>query len=328
MTLVFVVACSSFPKALVQPPPQDYLLLKGARQLTFEGANDSPRFSPGGDRLLFLSSQRSSHSNTQVYEFEILRNNERRITFQDGEIRNPSYVGDDQIMYASTTDEIKENIEPNMGAKNAALERPPTELYQSDLYGNEILRLTFFPGYDDEAIDVPGPRPYLLFTSFRNNLLGIYKYDLKTKSSSPLLVEKDRDKFSPTISTDHKNLAWIEKDLEKKTYALLISPLKSLKPRILKQDQMEWRDLHFTYDGTQLIYSAQRKNENVFHIEIYDFEKKCTQIVFSGLDSLIQPSYSPGSPNRVIFTRVMKNTRQIYLVDIPPDLGPCLESLH
>ncbi len=302
--------------------------MKGARQLTFEGVNDSPRFSAGGDRMLFISSQRPAHKNTQVYEFEILRNSERRITFQDGEIRNPFYLSAAQILYASTTDEIKENIAPTLSAKNTSPERPPTELYQSDLYGNEILRLTYFPGYDDEAIYFSEPKPYLLFTSFRNNLLGIYKYDFKSRSSTPFLVEKDRDKFSPAVSADHKNLAWIEKDLEKKTYALMISPLKNLKPKVLKQDQMEWRDLRFTSGGSQLIYSAQRKNENVFHIEIYDFEKNCTQIVFSGLDSLIQPSYSPGTPNQVIFTRVMKNTRQIYLVDIPFDLGPCLESVH
>ena len=278
--------------------------------------------------MLFISSQRPSHRNTQVYEFEILRNSERRITFQDGEIRNPFYLTDDQIMYASTTDEIKENISPESGPKKPMADRPPTELYQSDVYGNEIVRLTYFPGYDDEAIEFSGPKPYLLFTSFRNNLVGIYKYDFKSKSSSPFLVEKDRDKFSPTLSSDNKNLAWIEKDLEKKTYALMLSPLKNLKPKVLKQDQMECRDLHFTNGSSQLIYSVQGKNESVFHIEIYDFEKNCTQIVFSGLDSLIQPSYSPGTPNQVIFTRVMKNTRQIYLVDIPSDLGPCLESVH
>ncbi len=303
------------------------MLLKGARQLTFEGANDSPRFSPGGDRILFISSQRASHKNTQVYEFELLRNNERRITFQDGEIRNPSYLDNDRVMYASTTDEIKETLAPDLAGKNSTLEKPPTELYQSDLFGNEILRLTFYPGYDDEAIDVLGPKPYLLFTSFRNNILGIYKYDTKGKSSSPFLVEKDREKFSPSISADQKNLAWIEKNIEKKSYALMMSPLKNLKPRILKQDQVEWRDLSFTDAGTKLIYSAQRKGDSLFHLEIYDFEKNCTQIVFSGLDSLVQPSYSPGSPNRVAFTRVMKNTRQIYLVDIPSNLGPCLETL-
>ena len=326
--ILFFSACSSLPKALISPPPQDYLLLKGARQLTFEGANDSARFSSGGDKILFISSQRASHQNSQVYEFEILRNTERRITFQDGEIKNPFYIDDHQIIYSSTTDEIKENLAEMIGSNNPSSERPPTELYQSDLYGNEIQRLTYFPGYDDEATYVSGANPYLIFTSFRNNLLGIFKYNLKLKIATPLLVEKDRDKWNATLSSDNKQIAWLEKNKAHKGYAIMLSPLKNLKPKILKQDDVEWRDLHFIHNSNQLIYSAQSKNEKVFHIELFDFEKNCTQIVFSGLDSLTQPSFSPGSPNRVVFTRVMKNTRQIYLVDIPADLGPCLEAIH
>ena len=325
--MLFWSACSSLPKILI-PPPQDFLLLKGARQLTFEGSNDSPHFSRDGDKILFTSSQRASHKNTQVYEFVILRNTERRITFQDGEVKNPAYIDSDQIVYASTTDEIKENLTELINSNTSSLAKPSSELYQSDLYGNEIVRLTFSTGYDNEALYFSNAKSFFLFTSFRNHILGIFKYDVKTKNITPFLVEKDLERWSPTASLDQKNLAWLERNPEKKTYSLMLSPLKNLKPRILKQTEAEWRDLQFIPYKNKLIYSAKNKGETNYHIELFDFEKNCTQIVFSGLDSLIQPSFSTGSPDRMAFTRVMKQSRQIYLVDVPSDLGPCLETVH
>ena len=162
----------------------------------------------------------------------------------------------------------------------------------------------------------------------RNHILGIFKYDVKTKNITPFLVEKDLERWSPTASSDQKNLAWLERNPEKKTYSLMLSPLKNLKPRILKQTEAEWRDLQFIPYKNKLIYSAKNKGESNYHIELFDFEKNCTQIVFSGLDSLTQPSFNSGSPDRMAFTRVMKQSRQIYLVDVPSDLGPCLETVH
>jgi Tol biopolymer transport system component len=327
--LLFILsACSSLPKPLTQPPPRDYLLLKGARQLTFEGNNDSPSFSPHGDKIIFVSHARASHRNSQVYEIELLRNKERRITFQDGEVLNPIYVDDDEIIYSSTTDEIKESIAEMLGPNAFTKERPPTELYQSDLFGNDIERLTNFPGYDDQAVYIPEKKPFLIFTSYRGGLLGIFKYDYRFKNASLFLVEKGRDRWSPTVSSDFKYIAWLEKDLDKKTNSMMLSPLKDLKPRVLKQENYDLRDLHFIHNSSKLIYSAKSKNDPLFHIELFDFQKNCTQVVFSGQDSLIQPSYSPGSPDRVVFTRVLKDSQQIYLVDVPNDLGPCLESNH
>src|SRR5688572_8848737 len=93
------ISCQSSAKHLKLPTPPDYLLLEGVKQLTFEGDNDSPRFSPDGQRIIYISRSRISHRNTQVYEMDLSQNKERRVTFQDGEIRGPTYITNDTILY-------------------------------------------------------------------------------------------------------------------------------------------------------------------------------------------------------------------------------------
>lgn len=306
-------------------PPADYLLVEGAKQLTFEGDNDDARFSPNEDRVIFISRKRPSHPNTQAYEIHLARNSERRITYQDGEIRHPTYTADNRIIYASTTDEIKESLAESRKI-SAVVDFPPTEIYQSDLYGNDIHRLTDHPGYDAEAI--PVANKFLFYTSFREGHLGIYKYDLKSKVSVAFLAERGKNFWSPTLSSDYQHLAWLEKDLSSPSVRMMWMSLKDMKGQKLKEEAFEIRDLRFvpkSPHGTyQLIYSV-RKNNKPFQIEIFDIEKACTQVVFSGLDSLYQPVMSARQPAQVLFTRALKDSRQVYLVPFPQDLR-CLPS--
>jgi Tol biopolymer transport system component len=320
------VACKSVAPAIPGlQPPQDYLLIKGVKQITFEGQNDSPQFSNDGTRMLFVSRSRLHHKNTQIYEMNLQRNKERRITFQDGQVRNPIYISDNSIIYASNTDEIKENLTED-GVIADVKDYPPLDLYESDLYGNDIERLTHSAGYDDEPNYIPEPRPHLLFTSKRNENLGIFKYDFKTKATTPVLFEKGKDRWSPAISNSPRQMVWLEKDSGKQKTRIMMAALKDLKPKVLKDEEHEFADLHFIPNSTQIIYSVKRKGQVLFQIEAYDYEKKCTQVVFSGADSLIQPAIDRTGTN-IAFTRVINETRQVYMVELPKNFGPCIESV-
>jgi Tol biopolymer transport system component len=115
--------------------------------ITLLGDNTSPSWSPDGEHLLFVSRNRPAHKNAQVYEFDFKTNKERRITYSDGEDSDPQYVlGGNKIVYASTTDELKER--PKLFGNELPTEQnPPTEIYLSDLSGIEIQRLTHHPGF-------------------------------------------------------------------------------------------------------------------------------------------------------------------------------------
>ncbi|NUN07115.1 MAG: PD40 domain-containing protein [Bdellovibrio sp.] len=302
----------------------DYLLAKGSKQITFLGDNDHPRFSADGTRLLYTGRSRSTHKGAQIYEIDLVNNKERRVTFSDGDAFDASYVGDSEIIYASTTDEIKESPLQN---KNFNGDFPPADLYMSDLYGTDILRLTHQPGFDGEAIFVQHTtKPYMLFTSRRGDLLGIYRLDLKHLPVSLVSAEKDKEKRYPAVTPDKLQVAWVEKNLKDEKKSLVLFKLKEKIPFVLKAGEDTYRDLFFApRPPLRLFYSVVRKGEKHSQIEVYNLETQCTQVVFKGTDSLSAPALSNETSERLTFVRLFQDKKQIYIAQLPTDLGPCLE---
>lgn len=301
----------------------DYLLARGSKQLTFLGDNDHPRFSPDGKTLLFTSRHRSFHRSAQVYELDLEKNKERRVTFSDGDAFDAIYLGNDEVLYASTTDEVKESPLLN---KSFDLNYPPSDLYMSDRFGNEILRLTQQPGLDAEPLFWPHiTKPAIIFTSRRGELTGLYKLDLKNLPTSLVSAQKDKEKRDPTLTPDFSQIAWVEKDLKSEEESLVLFNLKSKIPRVLKAGEGQYKDLFFAPQNPErLFYSILRKGDKKQQIEVYNLATHCTQVVFKGQDSLSSPAISHQSPEMIAFSRVFKERKQIYLAPLPQDLGPCL----
>jgi Periplasmic component of the Tol biopolymer transport system len=302
----------------------DFLLAKGSKQLTFLGDNERPRFSPSGDQILFFSSHRMHHKGQQIYELDLKRNTERRVTFSDGDAFDPMYLNDSEIVYSSTTDAIKENP---LDLKNFDKVRPPSDLYRSDLVGTEIQRLTNLPSYDGQSVFVRDfRRPYILFTSSREDSMGLQRYDMQTGVIIPVLPDKAKEKRLPTVTSDRMQFAYVEKDLETKTESIWIAPVRGkAAPVMLKEKEGEYSDLMFAPEPPlRLLYSIRRGTEKNHQIEVYDIEGKCTQVLFKGADSLTSPTMS--AQNKLAFVREFQEKKQIYIVDMPADLGPCLET--
>ncbi|WII72426.1 hypothetical protein QJS83_00910 [Bdellovibrio sp. 22V] len=321
--VVFMVGCShlSVTKDVLTP---DFLLAKGTKQVTFLGDNDHPRFSEDATRILYVSRNRGSHKGAQIYEMDLNKNKERRVTFSDGDAFDAVYVSESEILYASTTDEIKESPLLN---KTFNKEFPPSDLYMSDAYGNNILRLTQQPGFDGEPLFLPhATRPSIYFTSRRGDLAGIYKLDLKQVPVSLISAQKEKEKRFPAATPDQTRLAWVEKDLKSEEQSLVLFKLKGKIPFVLKSGEGQYRELFFApRPPLRLFYSVLRKGEKQYQIEVYDIEKQCTQVVFKGKDSLFSPVISSENPERMAFARSFQDKRQIYIAPVPTDLGPCLE---
>lgn len=302
----------------------DFLLNKGTQQITFVGDNDHPRFSADGTRLLFQS-RRSTHRGLQIYEMDLTKKKERRVTFSDGDAFDAAYIGDHEIIYASTTDEIKEG--PLVDRKFDK-EFPPSDIYMSDLYGTDILRLSRQPGYDGELLFLAHPqRPAIFFTSRRGELLGIYRLDLQKLPVSLVSAEKDKSKRYPALTPDQQSLAWVEKESKSGDESLVLYKIKSKVPLVLKSGEGQYRDLFFAPRNPQrLFYSILRKGEKKNQIEVYNIETNCTQVVFKGADSLFSPTVNNEEPERIAFSRHFQEKRQIYSAILPADLGPCLEA--
>jgi Tol biopolymer transport system component len=302
----------------------DFLLAKGSKQITFLGDNEKPRFSPTGEQIIFVSSHRANHKGQQVYELDLKRNTERRVTFSDGDSFDPIYLNDIEIVYSSTTDEIKEN--PLMN-KTFDKKTPPSDIYRSDLVGNEILRMTHQPSYDGQSVFVRDFRkPFLLFTSLRNGNTGLYRLDMQSEAIQPISYEKGKERRLPTVTSDRNQYAYVEKDLTTNVEKIVLARFKGKEPlEVVKENEGEYADLVFAPDAPlRLLYSIRRGTEKNFQLEIYDLEKKCTQILFKGQDSLTSPVLS--AQGKLAFVRSFQDKKQIYIVDLPTDLGPCLEA--
>lgn len=302
----------------------DYLLAQGARQITQAGDNDEPKFSNDGQRLLFSSRLRVNHKSWQIYEYDFINNRERRVTFSDGDATSPSYMSDRELIYSSTTDEIKERPLQGMGNSNL----PPSDIYMSDLYGNEIIRLVNNPGFDSDPAFIPvTPKPYVIFSSKRSSHgAGIYRLDLGTLTTTLISSEKSKDKRFPAISPDRGSLVWVEKNTLTKEDNLVLYKLSNKVPLVLKQGEGQYQSLFFAHRPPQRIfYSILRPGEKQYRIESYNLETQCTQVLFKGKESLYSPSVSNQLQERLAFSRDLQDRRQIYVVPMPQEIGPCLE---
>lgn len=323
LIMAFVAGCTHL-KSTKEAQTPDYLLGINSKQITFFGNSDHPRFSNDGTRILYNSLGRTSHRGTQIYELDLLANKERRVVFSDGDAFDATYINDNEILYSSTTDEIKEYPLPN---KNFSKEYPPSDLYMSDLYGSEILRLTMQPSFDGEALYLSHTaKPYILFTSRRGDITGVYRLDLQNLPVTLISAESNKEKRYPAVTPDQKTLAWAEKDLNTGDQKIILYDLKKKSTTVLKSNDGDYKDLIFApRPPDRLFYSVLRKGQQHYQIEVFDLKKQCTQVVLKGQDSLLSPAISNESAERLAFSRLFEDKKQIYIVNLPRDLGPCLE---
>lgn len=306
-------------------PAPDYLVGLDSKQLTFFGDNSHPRFSFNNSKILFNSVRPPNHNGSQIYEIDLETHRERRVTFSDGDAFNATYINHNEMIYASTTDEIKESPFQHQAHNN---EIPPADLYMSDLYGTEILRLTKQPGFDGSPLLFPhNEKPFIVFSSRRGELYGIYRLDLENLPVSLISAEKGKDKLYPTLSPDGQHIGWIERNLVSQEQSLVVYNLKSKKTKIIPRKQGQYRDLFYAPRSPErLFYSVLHAKQKKYQIEVYDIAKNCTQVVFKGTDDLFFPAVANEPSERLIFARSFQGKKQIYIARMPSDLGPCLET--
>lgn len=314
---MFLAGCSHSNAQLQNSVPNSPYF---AEQLTFVGNNENPTLSPDGKKLLFQSRERAQHKAWQIYEYDLSSRKERRVTFSDGEAFDPRFLSPTEIVYASTTDEIKEDP---FGPRSL-LKRPSSDLYHSDLYGTSIERLTKQPGYDAQPFFREKPVSSILFASSRGEILGLYQLNLKTLVVSLISAEKGKEKNFPSISPDQQVLAWVENEPESKKQDLMVMAAKTKVSRLVKTEEGQIQGAHFvSAKPNRLIYSLTKKGRST--IELYDIDKNCTQTLYTENAILTSPHLLLETPARLIFGKKIKAQSQLYIKTLADDLGPCKE---
>lgn len=318
-----ITACQSADKKNGMDA-SDPLIIKGAKPLTFQGDNRQARFSPSAEKIIFISRSRPSHKNFQVYELQLTKGLERRMTFQDGETMNPVYLSEESIFYASTTDEIKENLE-DVAKSDDFL---PYELYKSDPYGNEILRLTEHSGWDGNPAPVTKVPQILFYTSLQNGQWQIRRHDITQGKEQVLYSAPEAEGKVVALQSTASGypLFWIEMKKDKSQSRIMLKKDAKSKPEILKQEYKEYQNLTLLPEKQQVIYSVNRSEKDLFQLEIYNWENQCTQVLLQDKAPLVDPYFMnvPNSPGLLLFSRLNQNYGQIFMISMPADLGACI----
>ena len=279
-------------------------------QITKTGDNDSPFLSEDGKKVVYISRKRPSHKQGQVYLFDLERLKERRITYQDGDCKDPVLTKDgQQVLYASSTDELKER--PLLFQKNVSpTSLPPTEIYSSDLAGSQIQRLTQREGFDG----APWPRydrpESFLYSIWNGKLFEVWQMNLQSHQQVKMLDRKDRSIESLRISPDNKRSAWIER-LPNGESQIVVGPIKYQNgpERTLKLPVGEFKELNWLNDH-QLVINAKLFNKK-FQFYRFDLISDCIQNLFETNTDLYSPR--PNSDGQgLVFVSVLNEKSDIF----------------
>ncbi len=301
-----------------------------ARPVTSLGENTSPRFSADGARLLFLSRSRTTHRQAQVYELDLVRMTERRLTFHDGDDADPAWTTTGRFVYASGTDELKEDtvalgrLRENYGKAGKAPKVDParaSEIYLQRLDGREIERLTANDGYDGQP--TPDPKSWrMVFVTDRGGKgRSLHVLD---KSGTKRWGDTKSNEENPRFSRDGQWLAWSRKSDDGNSQIFVAENLDAKKARAVTasgaRDVMpvwspkgDW--LLFISDrgaGKRNLYATARDGSCVKRISDADFDVE-------DLD------WSPDT-GKIAFVTAPSGTKQVYVVDLNLDSFTCESS--
>lgn len=296
-----------------------------ATPISSVGECSHPAFSPDGERALYVCRNRPQHKNAQVYEVRFRTRAERRITFHDGDDADPNYAPDgNRVIYASTTDEIKEEpylsrslkekFAPASRARPAALPAlEPLEIYVATPEGSDIRRLTRSPGYDAEASFETSGRK-VAFASTRGTQGArsqIFLMSADGGGARPIAAGFDDD-GAPAISPDGKRLAFVRRAPDADVAHVYVVDLRpGAKPRALTTYPALHLQPTWHTNGKDLIFASNRADRRGFDLWAIADDGSCLRRLTDAEGDETQPAISRDGA-RLMFAREKHGTKHVF----------------
>lgn len=319
VTLLFLVGAINCRNLGTKVPPPPVLVPaeqpRGER-VTQDGDNQQAVFSADGKKILFVSANRNDHSQFQVYEKDLSTNRETRLTFQKGDVSRPSYdLKGTHILYASTTDELKEDppfLRDKLQTPSVASRLPfelqsVSEIYFHRLDGTEIQRLTQHPGFD--GWPCVHKNDTITWTQVEEGRPSIKTKSVNSESSSPVPHAK-AGAAQFCHAPDGKNAAWIVYSDDLKTSTLWT--LKDGQPKQLAEGMVGlFSDLAWAPQSPVILFSYQTQPGKPWSIHSIRTDDTCLSLWSSGSAHERYPALSPDEKTLLYSSNVNKSW-QIY----------------
>jgi Tol biopolymer transport system component len=194
----FFVSCQTgekkqtakLPPAAPDPYPSE--------QITYLGTNSQATVSSDGLKVVFVSRQRDGHENHQLYLMDLAKNQESRISHQDGDVAFPVFHPKrDLVLFSSTTDEVKESPDISSIISSSDVGEKthtdpilwPTDLYATNIDGSRMWRISRHKGFDGLASFHPRGR-LVAFTTSRYGKKALLTVMVKGKRAKRLLKKR------------------------------------------------------------------------------------------------------------------------------------------
>ncbi|MGE3973901.1 MAG: TolB family protein [Bdellovibrionales bacterium] len=302
---------------------------------TERGQNRHPWISQD-ERYLYFTSGEREHFNHQIYVLDLSSKTQRRLTHQSGDcLQVITIPNTSQMLYVSTTDELKEKNEMDSWAaryldpkfsRNQVVNKP-SEIYLSKLDGSHIRRLTQSAGFDGQ-ITLHKSGRLAVFVSSRNGRMQLYKLHLSLTAVEPLYHGKFQDQ-EPQFSPDGKQLVWTRREIKSDgsfgSAQLYLATFGKPTVKALTTVEADHVSPSWSPDGKSLVFSSDRDRKGQLDLYTLQIESKCLQKITSQSQS-VDPLYHP-SGKTIFFSQQQGASFQIQSLPVPAENSQnCLNS--
>ena len=301
-----------------------------AKRITLQGKNRQPVFI-SNTGFVYVSKSRKFHKDPQLYFKDLKKGKEKRITHQRGQLANGVFIDKSgKIFFTSTTDEEKETpyilkkyLErfPS-SVKNDAffqVDFSPQEIYQSQLDGSDVNRLTHFSGYDGFPTYL-AKKDRLYFSRWQRGQLSFFAKSL-SKDLAPWKVTKTAGHdLGLQLSPKENQFIWFRFSPDFKSSQVLLSGLNFKNPHYLTLETgVNWSPTWHP-NGKSVIYSARADNMRDFDLFEVSVDGECKRQITSYSGDEFFPTISPDG-KIILFTSTQSGNEQIYKVPYPAPLS-------
>lgn len=306
--------------------------LKNLRRVTSEGTCGEGYFSPDGSKILFQAI-RGEHPFYQIYIKDLAAGEEKRVSTGAGRTTCAFFhPTKPKIIYASS------HLDPNRDAVAKAeierleeLRRNPTprrsyswnfdpymEIFEADLDGGNLVRLTDAPGYDAEGSYSPDGRQ-IVFCSFRDGPGNLYVMDSDGSSVRRLTTNEGYD-GGPFFSPDGRRVIFRGEAGAKDLLQLKVINADGSGYRQLTDNKgVNWGPFWHP-DGKRILFSTSLHGHENYELYLMNVDDGSLERVTYTFGADVLPVFSPDG-KRVMWTSKRRSagetesTSQLWMAD-------------